>query len=179
MGTFLCRNKYVKKKIYVCIIKIFYDCIAIKMNICWIISVFTSMQSYGTCLLQETKHLHGPLKVLWALGTVPRSYRASQKKERSPGGAMAESEAYPPAPGLQSPSLFHSSFFPSKTADGIQSNRQQGLTSQLPPVAKQYQQGLCPEVERKIANIPKTFLASHFLLWKWENSLGANSENHE
>lgn len=72
----------------------------------------------------------------------------------------------PAQPGLQSPSLFHSSFFPSKIADGIQSNRQQGLTSQLPPVAKQYQQGLCPEVERKIANIPKTFLASHFLLWK-------------
>ena len=57
---------YIYTHIYVCIIKVFYDCICIKVNIFWVISVFILIQSMGLNLEQEIRHLHGSLKALWA-----------------------------------------------------------------------------------------------------------------
>ena len=62
---------YIYTHIYVCIIKVFYDCICIKVNIFWVISVFILIQSMGLNLEQEIRHLHGSLKALWAWCPMP------------------------------------------------------------------------------------------------------------
>ena len=66
--THMCIYIYIYTHTYVCIIKVFYDCICIKVNIFWVISVFIlyTNTKHGTYLEQEIRHLHGSLKALWA-----------------------------------------------------------------------------------------------------------------
>ena len=45
--THMCIYIYIYTHTYVCIIKVFYDCICIKVNIFWVISVFILIQSMG------------------------------------------------------------------------------------------------------------------------------------
>lgn len=103
------------KYICVCIIEIiFYDCTGIKMNILWVISVLIPVQSkYGTCLLQEVKHIHGPLKVSWAWGTVPT---ASQRKENVTQWSNGRVRSLPLLTPVPKPI---SLFFLSTTSDGV------------------------------------------------------------